>query len=103
MADAKPEEEKTPAQLLDEQAEKQHKEFVEKLKNSKDFDDDEKKILKLYNEGVQNYAIAKKVFKFVNQDTVGKVVLTIRKAHADDYDEVEDVNSTRGYTGVAGA
>lgn len=64
------------------------------------FDDDEKQILKLYNEGVQNYAIAKRVFKFVNHDTVGQVVLTIRKAHANDYDAVEDVNSTKGYTGV---
>lgn len=65
-----------------------------------DLSDDEKAVLKLYDQGMQNFAIALKVFKFVNQDTVGKVVLIIRKEHADDWDEVENVNSTKGYTGV---
>lgn len=64
-------------------------------------DEDEKQILTLYNQGVQNYEIAKRVFKFVNQDTVGQVVLTIRKHHANDFDQVEDINSTKGYTGVS--
>jgi DNA-binding NarL/FixJ family response regulator len=62
--------------------------------------DKEKEILKLYNQGVQNYEIAKRVYEFVNQDTVGKVILTIRKAHSTDWNQVEDVNSTKGYTGV---
>jgi DNA-binding NarL/FixJ family response regulator len=70
------------------------------IENDKNLDDDEKRILKLYESGMQNYAIAKEVYKFVNQDTVGKVILTIRKAYADDWNEVEDVNSTKGYTGV---
>lgn len=60
----------------------------------------EKQILKLYDQGMQNYEIAKNVYEFVNQDTVGKVILTIRKAHADDWNQVEDINSTKGYTGV---
>ncbi len=67
---------------------------------NKNYNDKEKQILKLYNEGVQTYAIAKQVYDFVNQDTVGSVVLTIRKEHADDFNEVEDINSTKGYTGV---
>ncbi len=70
------------------------------IDSNKNYNDKEKQILKLYNEGVQTYAIAKQVYDFVNQDTVGSVVLTIRKEHADDYNEVEDVNSTKGYTGV---
>jgi hypothetical protein len=63
-------------------------------------DDKEKKILSLYDQGVQIYAIAQQVYEFVNQDTVGRVTLTIRKAHADDWNQVEDINSTKGYTGV---
>lgn len=62
--------------------------------------DKEKQILKLYDQGMQVYAIALKVFDFANSDTVGKVMLTIRKEHADDFEELEDVASTKGYTGV---
>jgi hypothetical protein len=61
---------------------------------------DQEKILELHNKGVQMYQIAKEVFKFVNQDTVGEVILTIRKHHAEDFQEVEDVNSTKGYSGI---
>lgn len=69
-----------------------------KVKDIKDAD--ERKIVELYEKGVQNYEIAKTVYKFVNNDTVGQVILTIRKHYADDYNEVEDVNSTKGYSGV---
>lgn len=62
--------------------------------------DDEKDVLRLYDKGVQIFGIAAQVYKFANQQTVGLVVNIIRKAHADDFDEVEDVNSTRGYTGI---
>lgn len=64
------------------------------------YDEDEKTILKLYDQGVHAYEIARRVFKFANGDSVGKVMLTIRKEHADDYEELESVNSTKGYTGV---
>lgn len=64
-------------------------------------DADERKILTLYERGVQNYEIARRVFKFVNQDTVGQVILIIRKHYADDYNKVEDVESTKGYSGVS--
>jgi len=60
----------------------------------------EKTILALYDKGVQVFAIAKQVYDFANSDTVGQVMLVIRKAHADDFNEVEDVNSTKGYTGI---
>lgn len=62
--------------------------------------DDEKDVLRLYDKGVQIFGIAAQVYKFANQQTVGLVVNIVRKAHADDFDEVEDVNSTRGYTGI---
>lgn len=62
--------------------------------------DDEKDVLRLYEKGVQIYSIAAQIYKFANQQTVGLVVNIIRKAHADDFDEVEDVNSTKGYTGI---
>lgn len=61
---------------------------------------EEKQILKLYDQGMQTYAIAKEVYKFVNNDTVGAVILAIRKEHADDFSEVENVNSTKGYSGI---
>jgi len=63
-------------------------------------DDKEKEVLKLYDKGVQIFAIAQKVYEFANRDTVGRVSLIIRKAHADDWSEVEDVESTKGYTGI---
>lgn len=63
-------------------------------------DEDEKKIVDLHNQGVQTYEIAKQVYKFVNNDTVGQVILTVRKHFADDYSDVEDVNSTKGYSGI---
>jgi DNA-binding NarL/FixJ family response regulator len=63
-------------------------------------DKEERQIVELYEQGVQTYAIAKKVYKFVNQDTVGTVTLVIRKHYADDFNEVEDINSTKGYTGI---
>lgn len=103
MADTSEPKPKTPADL---QAEKEahDKQAIanreKEIDGDKNLDDDEKKILKLYDKGVQNYAIAKEVFKFVNQDTVGRVILTIRKAHSDDWNEVEDINSTKGYSGV---
>lgn len=63
-------------------------------------DKDERQVVELYEKGMQTYAIAKKVYKFVNQDTVGQVILIIRKHYANDYNEVEDVDSTKGYSGV---
>jgi DNA-binding NarL/FixJ family response regulator len=91
-ADAEAEEKAAQKKLTDDR--------YKEIDGKKDLDDDEKQILKLYNDGVQNYEIAKKVYKFVNQDTVGKVILTIRKEHADDFNKVEDINATKGYTGV---
>lgn len=76
-------------------ADAKRKEEISKIKN-----EDERKIVELYEQGVQNYEIAKRVFKFVNNDTVGTVVLAIRKNYADDYSEVEDLNSVKGYSGV---
>lgn len=60
----------------------------------------EKKVLTLYNQGMQIFAIAQKVYDFANRDTVGKVTLVIRKAHASDFNEIEDIESTKGYTGI---
>lgn len=89
--------EKTPDELSKEAAEG----YTAKLKKRDDLDDKEKKILELYNQGVQNFEIARQVFDgMVNSDTVGKVVLTVRKEHAEDFNEIEDINSTRGYSGV---
>lgn len=87
---------RSKANALSKRAGELRKAEIDKISNA-----EEKEILKLYNEGVQNFEIAKKVYKFVNQDTVGQVVLTIRKAHADDWNQVEDINSTKGYTGVS--
>jgi ATP/maltotriose-dependent transcriptional regulator MalT len=79
------------------------KDYVADLKKRDDLDAKEKKILELYNKGVQNFEIARQVFDgMVNSDTVGRVVLTIRKQHAEDFDEIEDIDSTRGYVGVSG-
>lgn len=69
------------------------------ISDRRDLSAEQKKVLQLYEEGVQTFAIAQKVYKFANQQTVSEVVLTIRREHADDYSEVEDVNSTKGYTG----
>lgn len=63
-------------------------------------DDKEKAILALYDKGVQVFAIAKQVYDFANSDTVGQCMLVIRKAHADDFNEIEDVASTKGYSGI---
>lgn len=71
-----------------------------KVINDMKISDDEKEILRLYDQGVQNFEIAKRVFKFVNADTVGTVINTVRKVHAEDYQEVETINSYKGYTGV---
>lgn len=80
---------------LSQQAVANRKKAISEIK-----DEDERKIIQLYEQGVQTYAIAKKVYKFVNQDTVGTVALAIRKHYSDDFNEVEDVNSTKGYTGI---
>jgi DNA-binding NarL/FixJ family response regulator len=71
-------------------------EAINKLK----INDEEKETLRLYDQGVQNFDIAKRVYKFVNHDTVGTVLRTIRKAHATDFDEAEKINDYKGYTGV---
>lgn len=94
--------EKTEKELRDEESKKAGEKYLADLEKRSDINKEEKEILKLYNEGVQNFEIAKRVYKFVNADTVGQVVLTIRKQHADDFNELEDVNSTRGYSGVSG-
>lgn len=65
-----------------------------------DLTEKEKEILKLHDQGVQLFEIAKRVYEFVSHDTVGTVILTIRKEHADDFSEVEDINSTKGYSGL---
>ena len=78
------------------------KDYADKLKKRDDLDPKDRKILTLYDQGVQNFEIARQVFDgMVNADTVGRVVLAIRREHAEDFDEVEDIESTRGYTGVA--
>lgn len=61
---------------------------------------EEKETLRLYDQGIQNFEIARRVYKFVNNDTVGTVVHTIRRAHAEDFEETETINSYKGYTGV---
>lgn len=70
------------------------------IESDKTLSDDDKKILIAYDKGTQTFQIAKDVFKFVNNDTVGTVVGVIRKAHADDYSETEKLNDYKGYTGV---
>lgn len=65
-----------------------------------DLEDDEKEVLKLYDKGVHMFQIAKQVYKFANSDTVGRVMLIVRKEHANDDLQVADVNATKGYTGV---
>lgn len=65
----------------------------------KDLDKEEKEILKLHENGMQQFAIAKEVYKFVNSDTVSRVAFTIRREYATDFDQIEDVNSTKGYVG----
>ncbi len=72
----------------------------QQIDEDKSLSDDEKDVLRLYEKGVQVYSIAAKVYKFANQQTVGLVMVIIRKAHANDINEVEDVNSTKGYTGI---
>lgn len=96
MAEAK----KTPEEIASNDEASRKGGEKRKAELEKVSDADEKKILILHDQGVQTYAIAKEVYKFVNNDTVGQVILTIRKHHADDYDEVENVNSTKGYSGV---
>lgn len=95
MADKKTKEEIDEALKESQAAEASHQKKMEGIKDA-----DEKKILILYNKGVQNYQIAKEVYKFVNADTVGTVIGVIRKYHAEDYDQVEDLNSYKGYSGV---
>src|SRR4051812_40054504 len=93
---------KTQDEIAAEQADKQAKEAQDKFQKKLDGikDEDERKIVKLHNEGVQTYEIAKQVYKFVNNDTVGQVILVVRKHYADDFSDVEDVNSTKGYSGI---
>ena len=68
--------------------------------DGKKITDEEKEILRLHDKGLSQFEIAQKVYKFVNNDTVGSVVLAIRREHAEDYSEIENINSTKGYTGV---
>lgn len=72
----------------------------QQIDEDKSLSDDEKEVLRLYEKGVQIYGIAAQIYRFANQQTVGLVVNIIRKAHANDLAEVEDVNSTKGYTGI---
>ncbi|RYF61369.1 MAG: hypothetical protein EOO27_02350 [Comamonadaceae bacterium] len=95
QADAQRKDEESDAERSDRIA----KERAKSIKDNKDLDADAKKILQLHDEGVQLFEIAKRVYKFVNNQTVGQVLLTIRKEHADDWNEIEDINSTKGYTG----
>jgi regulator of replication initiation timing len=82
---------------LSKQAEKLRK---QEIQQDSTLDDKEKKILELYEKGVHVYGIALQVFDFANTDTVGKVVLTLRKAYTTDFQAIETVESTKGYTGV---
>jgi ATP/maltotriose-dependent transcriptional regulator MalT len=72
------------------------------IDEDKNLSDREKEIVKLYEQGVHNFEIARRVFEFVTDETVGRVVVAIRKvyANADDLNDIEDVESTKGYTGV---
>ncbi len=92
----------TPQQAAAKQAQQDKRTAENRAKeiDAMDLTDDEKEVLKLYDKGVHVFQIAKTVFKFANKDTVGQVMLTIRKEHADDYQQVEDINSTKGYTGI---
>lgn len=65
-----------------------------------DIPEDEKQVLKAYDRGDHIYKIAQDVYKFANGDTVGKVLMIIRKEHANDEMEIENVKATRGYTGI---
>lgn len=91
---------KSPEQLENERLEAIHTKRMAEIDGKKKLSDDEKEVLKQYDAGVQIFQIAKNVYKFVNNDTVGSVILTIRREHAEDFNEVEDINSTRGYSGV---
>lgn len=97
--DSRPLEERTAARTklneLSKQAGENRKEEISKIK-----DEDERKVVELYNQGVQNFAIAKQVYKFANGDTVAQVVNIIRKHHADDFDQTEELKQYRGYIGI---
>lgn len=88
MADKQPEDQSAKAA-----AERQA--AIDKIK-----DEDERKVLDLYNKGVQTFAIAQEVYRFANSDSVAQVVAIIRKHHANDYNEVESLKDYKGYIGI---
>ena len=91
---------KTPEEVAanDAESKKGGEAFESKLSKIKD--EDERKVLELYNQGVQNFTIAKEVYKFANSQSVAQVINIIRKHYADDYNEVESLNDYKGYVGL---